>query len=165
LSSQSDSKKLSRFQSCCPLRRKTFPEGVCEHGLVRARWMADNIGYLAFEEKQARGCPFGMLTEDKHSYCFFKLMSEIEEPMTDEEISKLLCLSKDQIKRVVDSAFYKLKANESIHTLQELFEDGDLFEEQPLEDDIYFPDEFSAESVQSDGVIEESIPSSIKDRD
>lgn len=103
------------------------------------------MGYLAFEEKQARGCPFGMLTDDKYGYCFFKMMADIERPMTEDEISKLLCLSKDQVKKIVETASLKLKDKEEIADLKKLFDSGSLFEEVEVEEDIYFPDHYSTE--------------------
>lgn len=155
--SKDSNKEVSRFHECCPLKLKSFPKGICQMGLSRARWTADNPGYLAFEEKRAAGCPFGMLTEDKHSYCFFKKMADIEQPLSEEEIMKLLCLTKDQVRKIIDSSFHKLRGQGLIQELHQLHKDGGLFTEHGVEEDsdIYFPDHFSADSVQADGMVED----------
>lgn len=161
----SNRSNVNRFQDCCPLKKKTFPTEICEHGLTRARWSADHSGYLAFEEKNAPGCPFGMLTEDRHSYCFFKFMADLDRPLTEEEISRMLCLSKDQIKRIVETASIKLKSTDIMKELKELHESGHLFEEtSDISDDIYFPDQFNPDSVQADGVVEDTVEADVKKR-
>lgn len=154
-SSQNKKEKVSRFHESCPLKLKSFPEGICEHGLVRARWMSDHSGYLAFEEKQARGCPFGLLTEDKHSYCFFKLMADVEEPFSEEEICRMLCLTKDQVRKIIDTVAAKLKNKEEIKTLAQDHKENSLSELDFMEEDIYFPDNFSLDMGGGESSLEE----------
>lgn len=156
----SSSRNVSRFHECCPLKLVSMPTGICENGLTRARWMADNFGYLAFEEKQqAPGCPFGILTEDKHSYCFFKLMADADGKAIEEaDMVRMLALSKEQIRKIVETASAKLKGTELVKELHALHKDGGLFQDnEEFDNDIYFPDGFSADSVVSDGIVEDSV--------
>lgn len=158
----SSQNNLSRFRDSCPLQKKELPEGICELGLTRARWTADHVGYLPFEEKNAPGCPFGMLTGDKHSYCFFKFMEDLDRPLTEEEISKLLCLTRDQVRKIIDSAAHKIKASAEVKEMENLHSTGHLFNDLDIDEDIYYPDQFNADSVQSDGVVEDPVPNEKK---
>lgn len=151
--------EIDRFHDCCPLKLKRFPEEICELGLQRARWTKDHTGYLAFEEKQAPGCVWGIPTEDKHSYCFFKFMADSEGKQFDEnEIANLLGLSKDQIKKIIETATIKLKNTEIVKELKDLHDSGGLFTEESSqnEEDIYFPDSFNAEAVSAQGQVEDT---------
>lgn len=155
--------EVARFKEACPKNFEQMPLGICKFGLERARWTADNPNYLAYEEKyEARGCPFGLLTEDKYGYCLFKLMANIDRPLTEEEMMRMLSLNKDQINRITSTAIFKLKEHPIINELEQLHKEGGLFKDNEIEqEDIYFPDEFQAEAVSADGTVED-ISESLK---
>lgn len=154
--SSSSQSNVARFKEACPKNFAELPVGVCKFGLERARWTADNPNYLAYEEKhEARGCPFGLLTEDKYGYCLFKLMANVDRALTEDEMVRMLMLSKEQINKITSTAFYKLKDNPLIAELQKLHADGGLFKDNEVEDDIYFHEEFQAEAVSAEGTIED----------
>lgn len=150
---------LSTFAGSCPMKNKEFPDKVCPQGLLRAQWMSDNAHYLAYEERtEAPGCPWGLLTEDKHSYCFFKFIEAQDgQSASANEIAKSLCLTKYQVIKIEETAICKIKDNPLIPQLRELHRQGGLFtEDVALDLEIYFHDDFNYEKVAEDGCIEDS---------
>jgi len=151
--------EVDRFKDCCPRKLEKLPDAICPFGLQRARWTRDNAGYLPFQEKIASGCTWGILTEDKHSYCFFKLMALTDgQAFSEQEMALLLGLSKEQIKKIQETAIKKLIKEPLIIELKALHKEGGLFDDVPdiSDQDIYFSDGFSADGVSKDGEVEDS---------
>jgi hypothetical protein len=129
--------------------------GICSEGLKRVQWEQSNIGYTAKDEKSAPGCPFGVLTEDKHSYCTFKLMSMSNEGMSYREIAKRTGLTVEQVERIERMALAKLRNSGVIVELHAAHKHADLFNDPNSEvhdDDLYFDyEDFNAESLMELG--------------
>lgn len=141
-----------KFHEACIRNLESLPEGVCQEGLKRVQWDQVNIGYSAKAEKEAPGCPFGVLTEDKHSYCTFKLMAMSNEGMSYREIAKRIGLTVEQVERIEKLALVKLKGIGVISELHALHKQGDIFNDpnnsSQDDDDLYFDyDDFSAENL------------------
>jgi hypothetical protein len=157
---------FTTFRNACPLELKELPIGVCPLGLRRAQWMAENKGYLAHEEKtEAQGCKWGVLSEDHHSYCFFKLMDNYDGESFDvAKTAKYLNLEPEQVERITSSALLKLKSNPVVKELFELHrKHGDLFDNKRdnMDGGDYYVDEFDAEGAFEDGKVED-ITESLK---
>lgn len=154
-SSLFQSKKGGCFADKCPLKRSTLPSAPCPQGLARARWTRDNVGYTEQEEASAPGCPYGILSYDADSYCFFKLMeNEENKPHSDAQIAFLLGLTKEQVQEAAASGAEKLRQDWRIEEMKQLHKDGGLFDiegvDEFVEFELYHNAVFSAESVRED---------------
>ena len=148
--------KKTRFQEACIRNLDSFPDAICAEGLKRVQWEQSNLGYTVKEERSAPGCPFGVLTEDKHSYCTFKLMAMSNEGMSYREIAKRTGLTIEQVERVEKIALQKLKGSIVIAELLAVHKQSDIFNDPNTssqeDDDLYFDyEDFSAESLMELG--------------
>ena len=146
------SSKKTRFQEACPRKLNCYPTAICPEGLKRVQWEQANLGYTAKEERTAPGCPFGVLTEDKHSYCTFKLMAMSNEGMSYREIAKRTGLTMEQVERVEKMALLKLKNSGVIAELFSVHKHSNIFNDPNAssteDDDLYFDyEDFNAESL------------------
>jgi hypothetical protein len=142
----------SRFQEVCIRNLKNFPSSPCEEGVSRVAWEQDNFGYSAKLEKTAPGCPFGILTEDKHSFCMFKFLAMTNEGLTYKEISKRIGLNTKQIEAIEKTALQKLKALSPVTELQNIHKEENLFNGNEDHSDLYFDySDFNAETLMDLG--------------
>lgn len=142
----------SRFQEVCVRNLKNFPSSPCGEGMTRVEWELDNFGYSTKLEKTAPGCPFGILTEEKHSFCMFKFLAMTNEGLTYKEISKRIGLNTKQIETIEKSALQKLKGLSPVAELQSLHKEENLFSEDDDYSDMYFDySDFNAETLMDLG--------------
>lgn len=156
------SSKKTRFEESCVRKLTSFPTAICPEGLKRVQWEQANIGYTAKDERTAPGCPFGVLTEDKHSYCTFKLMAMSNEGMSYREIAKRTGLTVEQVERIEKAALQKLKSSGVVAELLSIHKQTGIFDEpnsaNDTDGDLYFDyADFSAESLMELGS-EEYLP-------
>jgi hypothetical protein len=137
--------KPTRMQKACK-RGFSNPnelQDFCPLGLQRAQWYMDNLHSSAAEELSAAGCPYGVLSEDEDGYCFFKMMLNKDGKIfTEEEIGKRLGLNLNQVKAILARAISKLAGTPFIKEAKDLRDAGFLYDEEKVDEDIYFPTGF-----------------------
>jgi hypothetical protein len=153
------SSKNKRFHEACARKLLSLPVGICKEGFKRVQWDQANIGYSVEDELNAPGCPFGVLTEDKHSYCMFKLIAMTDEGLSYREIAKRLGLTVEQVEKTEKLALLKLKEATVLAELQSTRHQeksfgtsGSLTVSDDADGDLYFDySDFNVESLMELG--------------
>jgi hypothetical protein len=114
----------------CPRGLRRVPKVFCPLAVARLRWM-EGLGREPTEDEEevAPGCPWSIRNHSA-SFCFFKFMENIEEPLTESQISHQLCLSEHSIKKSKDIALCKLAKTEVFAEIRETHDNCPLVDDR-----------------------------------
>jgi len=151
---------MSEFKDKCPAAYSEFSEfRTCLYGKVRAEWYKTHPNTTHEEDAQAPGCPYGLITSPANGYCFWKYMhTQMGRTFSEDEVAKALNISPKQVKEIANKAMEKIKSHDFYETLKELKRQGELYEKEEVDDDIYFPTGFSTGDEQHSEDTDEEKP-------
>lgn len=125
------------MDSRCLRKLKQLPNDFCPLAVMRLRWI-ESLGHEPTEEEErsAPGCQW--YSRNPHaSFCFFKMMSNNPEPLTDSQVAHYLCLSEKTIKKTKEEALNAIK--EDFQEIKDAYGDEVIIPERqvdPYEDQL-----------------------------
>ena len=151
---------MSEFKEKCPAAYTNFSEfRTCLFGKIRAEWYKSHPNNRQEDEETAPGCPYGMITSSANGYCFWKYIhNQLSRSFSEDEVAKAMNISPKQVKEITLKALSKLKSHEFYETLKELKAQGELYDPEEIDDDIYFPTGFSCTDDNHSDNSEEETP-------
>lgn len=150
---------MNEFKSKCPASYSEFSEfRTCLFGKIRAEWYKTHPNSRPEEDLEAPGCPYGLITSPANGYCFWKYMhTQLGRSFSEDEVAKSLNISPKQVREIAAKALEKIKTHEFYEILKDLKRQGELYSDDEIDDDIYFPTGFcsSDDTPTSDDTEEE----------
>lgn len=139
-------KSKSRFCEACPLRLSNRPTDPCPRALERIHALQAEGAKSKVDTESLPGCPWAV-NSAAHNYCFWNLVAELDEPMSDREICNMLGINQQTLDKTLQAALLKLQSLRGTDVMDAFVEAViESVKQQDPDHTVYLPDSYARDA-------------------